>query len=101
MLGVSEIIEFGERFDIGLGERGQFVAGRRLAVLAEPLYGEGRIHFVEFPGVAHARDLAVGGEDDLAADRDPDMRMRPDRNRAAERQEQGEEKETQAHVGPV
>ena len=74
-LGDGEILEFGQRFDIGLGERRQFLPGRRLAVLAQPLRGEGGIHFVEGPDVAEAGDLAVRPEQNLRPGGDPDMGM--------------------------
>src|SRR6202023_3248342 len=74
--GKSEKVEFGERFDIGLGERRQLFLGHELAVLTLPLRHESRIHLVKCPGVANGLDLAFCVENHLRARRYPYVRVR-------------------------
>ena len=74
--GEGEEVELLQQFDIGLRQRRQLFAGvDPLGLGREPLQRVGREHFVKRPGVAHARDRAVGGVDHLALCGDPDMRM--------------------------
>ena len=75
-LRISEIVEFREGFDVGFGKRSEVVLGQRLTVLPDPLRREGRIHFIENPGVPDRLDLTLRIENHLRPRRDPDMRVR-------------------------
>ena len=96
--GEGEEVELLQRFDIGLGQRRQLFAGvDPFGLCREPLQRVGREHFVKGPGVADARDRAIGRVDHLAPGRDPDVRMRLGRGRA-ERDAGSEEERTEEPV---
>ena len=85
-LGEGEVGKLLQRLDIDLRQRRQlFAAVDALGLGLDALQGIGREHVVKGPGMADARDRAVGGVDQFAAAGDPDVWMRLRRRRAEHR----------------
>src|SRR5262245_24858931 len=87
----GEVVEFLERLDIDLGERGELLL-RVGAVLVgiEALDRHGGVELIERPDMTNAGNAVIGPEHDLGANRGPDMGVGGNRGRAAAHERSGE-----------